>query len=150
MIKKLNCMFGGLYRVLGERYIRQYVQEGFTTLSSSKMPLSSRVYHIQVPLGDIHKEYLPHILLSYISGFESLPCPLLCFMSCSTAQKIHDGEHTGTHTHTDRWLLDGMTTEHLLETETTGCNQLSKSVQVTAGSIRLAVPGDIKAEKHEC
>ena len=85
MIKKLNCMFGGLYRVLGERSIRQYVQEGFTTLSSSKMPLSSRVYRIQVPLGEIHKEYLPHILLSYISGFESLL--VLCYVSCPAVQR---------------------------------------------------------------
>ena len=29
-------------------------------------------------------------------------------------------------------------------------NQLPESVQVTAGSIRLAVPGDCLAEKHEC
>ena len=46
-------------------------------------------------------------------------------MSCIAAQKIDDGE-------SDCFLLDGMTTEHLLETETTGisCQNRFKSQRV--------------------
>jgi len=114
--------------------IRHYVQEGFTTPSWSKMPLSSRVCQDSSSFGgNSQRVSSSYLVVIYLWSFKSLL--VLCSVSCPAIRrkKLDDSEDA-------RFLLDEMTPEHLLETETTG---------ITAGSIRLAIPGDIQRRKHE-
>ena len=73
--------------------------------------------------------------------FESIL--VLCSVSCPAIQR-------------KKWMIVKMIVSYWMNDNGSlagdgdGGNQLPESVQVTAGSIRLAVPGDCLAEKHEC
>ena len=56
------------------------------------MPLTCRVYHVSVPLGEFQRVSSSY-LLQYMVWVH--PCPLLCFLSCNSAQKMDDGENDG-------------------------------------------------------
>ena len=97
------------------------------------MPLTSRVYHVSVPLGEFQRVSSSY-LLQYMVWVH--PCPLLFLVLRFCAKNRWWWKW---------WFLTGwMTTDHLLETETTGisCQNRFKSQRV---AFDLPLPGDCQS-----